>query len=63
MTLIEFLLVDFALTEAAYTVVRILLHFPEMGLPADQQIEIIGVEMQTVTLVLSSLNGCRVNIH
>jgi cytochrome P450 len=63
MTLTELLLRDFALTEAAYTLVRILLHFPEMGLPAGQQIEITGVEKQTVTLVLSSSEGCRVKIH
>lgn len=46
--------VDFALTEATYTVVRLLHQFPVIRLPASQKVEIIGVEKQTMTLVLSS---------
>ena len=53
-------LVDFALTEAAYTVVRVLHHFPIIRLPAGQKVEIMGVEKQTMTLVLSSTEGCMV---
>lgn len=52
--------VDFALTEAAYTVVRLLHHFPIIRLAAGQKIEIIGAEKQTMTLVLSSTEGCMV---
>ena len=58
----EFPLVDFALTEAAYVVVRLLSHFPVIRLPADQKTELIGVEKQTLTLVLRSAEGCMVNV-
>ena len=54
--------VDFALTEAAYTVVRLLHHFPVIRLPVGQKIEILGVEKQTITLVLSSTEGCLVEL-
>ena len=54
--------VDFALTEAAYTVVRLLHQFPLIQLPAGQKVEIIGVEKQTMTLVLSSTEGCLVDL-
>ena len=53
---------DFALTEAAYTVVRLLLKFPVIRLPAGQKVELTGVEKQTITLVLSSTEGCMVDI-
>ena len=54
--------VDFALTEAAYTVVRLLHQFPLIRLPAGQKVEILGVEKQTMTLVLSSTEGCMVDL-
>jgi hypothetical protein len=54
--------VDFALTEAAYTVVRLLQQFPTIRLPADQKVELTGVEKQTMTLVISSTEGCMVDI-
>jgi len=54
--------VDFALTEAAYTVVRILAQFPVLRLPAGQKVELTGVEKQTITLVLSSTEGCMVDM-
>lgn len=53
---------DLALTEAAYTVVRLLLKFPNIHLPAGQKVEIVGVEKQTMTLVLSSTEGCMVDL-
>ena len=53
--------VDFALTEAAYTVVRLLHGFPVIRLPAGHKVEILGVEKQTMTLVLSSTEGCMVD--
>lgn len=53
---------DFALTEAAYTVLRLLLHFPTIRAPAGQKAEITGVEKQTLTLVLQSAEGCVVNL-
>jgi hypothetical protein len=54
--------VDFALTEAAYTVVRLLQQFPVIGLPAGHKVELTGVEKQTMTLVLSPTEGCMVDI-
>lgn len=53
---------DFALTEAAYAVVRILRHFPIIQLPAGRKVELTGVEKQTITLVLSSTEGCMVDL-
>ena len=53
---------DFALTEAAYTVVRLLQQFPAIRLPAGQKVELTGVEKQTMTLVVSSTEGCMVDI-
>ena len=53
--------VDFALTEAAYTVVRLLRHFPSIRLPAGQMVEPTGVEKQTMTLVIQSTEGCMVD--
>ena len=53
---------DFALTEAAYTVVRLLLKFPVIRLPTGLKAELTGVEKQTITLVLSSTEGCMVDI-
>ena len=53
---------DFALTEAAYTVVRLLQHFPVIRLPAGTKVELTGVEKQNITLVLSSAEGCMVDI-
>ncbi|KAL6715536.1 hypothetical protein ACLMJK_006497 [Lecanora helva] len=53
---------DFALTEAAYVLARILSHFPQIRLPANSKVELTGVEKQTVTLVLSSTEGCMVDL-
>jgi hypothetical protein len=53
--------VDFALTEAAYTVVRILQRFPIIKMPSDEIFEKTGREQQTLTIVLSVANGCRIN--
>ncbi|KAN0116903.1 cytochrome P450 monooxygenase [Hyaloscypha variabilis] len=51
---------DFAMTEAAYAVVRILQRFPNIKLPADEVVRKTGKERQTITLVLSVGDGCRV---
>ncbi|KAL8904216.1 MAG: hypothetical protein Q9171_007130 [Xanthocarpia ochracea] len=53
---------DFALTEAAYTVVRILLQFPVIRLPAGTKVKLTGVNKQAITLMLSSIEGCKVEI-
>ncbi|KAN0081872.1 hypothetical protein V8E54_003170 [Elaphomyces granulatus] len=54
--------VDFALTEAAYTIVRILQRYPNIKLPEGETVELTGVEKQTVTLVLQIQQGCKVEL-
>ena len=56
-------LVDFALTEAAYTIVRILQRYPTIKLPEGETVELTGVEKQTVTLVLQIKEGCKVELR
>ena len=51
---------DFALTEAAYAIVRILQRYPTITLPEGETVEITGTEKQMVTLVLQIKNGCKV---
>ncbi|ESZ89963.1 cytochrome P450 alkane hydroxylase [Sclerotinia borealis F-4128] len=53
---------DFALTGAAYTVVRILQRYPKVKLPANEKVELTGVEKQTMTLVVSIKEGCKVHL-
>lgn len=54
--------VDFALTEAAYTTVRILQRFPTLKLPEGEVVELTGVEKQNMTLVVSVGEGCKVQV-
>ena len=54
---------DFGLVEAAYTIVRLLQRFPDMSLPHDTKLELVGVEKQTMTLVLSITEGCVVQLN
>ena len=53
---------DFALTEAAYTIVRIIQRFPKIELPNGVATELVGVEKQTMTLVMSVTEGCKVKL-
>lgn len=53
---------DFALMETYYTIIRLLQTFPHIRLPKDEPVEPIGTEKQRLTLVLSSADGCRVEI-
>jgi hypothetical protein len=53
-------IVDFAMTETAYTVVRLLQRFSVLEKPDDEVDERTGREQQTMTLVLAIKNGCRV---
>ncbi len=53
---------DLALTEAAYTIVRIILTFPTIKLPEGEAVELMGVEKQTLTLVISITEGCKVKL-
>ncbi|KAL8819107.1 MAG: hypothetical protein Q9191_007804 [Dirinaria sp. TL-2023a] len=53
---------DFALSEIYYTTVRLLQKFPLMKLPVSEKDEPTGTEKQRLTLVLSSTNGCVVEL-
>ncbi|KAG9249102.1 cytochrome P450 alkane hydroxylase [Calycina marina] len=54
---------DFGMAEAAYTLVRLVQKFPDMGLPPSTKVELVGVEKQTMTLVLSITEGCLVQLY
>ena len=56
-------LVDFALVEAAYTIVRIIQRFPTIRLPDNEVVELAGVEKQATTLVMSIAEGCKVVVE
>lgn len=60
--LIRNALVDFAITEAGYTVVRLLQRFQSITLPIGEKLELLGVEKQDMTLVISIKEGCKVEI-
>ncbi|KAH9204657.1 cytochrome P450 alkane hydroxylase [Leptodontidium sp. 2 PMI_412] len=53
---------DFALVEAAYTIVRIVQRFPIIKLPAGEKVELTGVEKQRITLVMSIAEGCNIEL-
>jgi len=53
---------DFALMEVSYTILRLLQACPSITLPDDEANQPVGAEKQSLTLVLSSADGCRVNI-
>ena len=55
--------VDFALTEAAFTVFRIFQKFPNTTIPIGEKVELVGVEKQTIMLVISIAEGCKVQIQ
>ena len=53
---------DFALMEVSYTIVRLLQAFATIRLPSGETNEPVGTERQRLTLVLSSADGCRVEL-
>jgi cytochrome P450 len=53
---------DFGLNEAAYTVVRLIQRFPIIRLSPGEKVELVGMEKQTMTLVLSITEGCNVEL-
>lgn len=54
---------DFALMEVSYTIVRLLQAIPKISLPKGEADNgPVGTERQRLTLVLSSANGCRVEL-
>jgi hypothetical protein len=50
------------MTEAAYTVVRLLQTFPTIQLPPGERIDLVGREKQDTTLVLRIGVGCNVDL-
>jgi hypothetical protein len=60
---IYLLTVDFALTEAAYTIVRLIRSFQTIKLPEGETPELVGVEKQVMTLVISIKEGCKVEMY
>lgn len=59
----EITTVDFALTEAAYVTVRLLQRFTSIKIPEGELVELVGVEQQTMTLVVSIKEGCKVCVN
>ncbi|KAI5919353.1 cytochrome P450 alkane hydroxylase [Camillea tinctor] len=53
---------DFALTETAYTIIRILQRYPSLCLPEAEKVQLSGQEGQTATIVLRPADGCKVCI-
>ncbi|KAH8821917.1 cytochrome P450 [Xylogone sp. PMI_703] len=51
---------DFAITEASYTIIRIIQTFPKLRLPPGIPIVPPGEEKQSLTIVVSSAEGCKV---
>ena len=51
---------EFALIEASYGIVRILQAYPKLKLPPQELQEPTGYEKQSLTIVVSSAEGCRV---
>ncbi|KAK1756234.1 cytochrome P450 [Echria macrotheca] len=53
---------DFALLEVAYTVARVVQVFPQISVPPSEVPVAVGKEKQTLTLVVSSAEGCWVSL-
>lgn len=54
---------DFALSEASYAIVKILLTFPDLRLPPEMKKERTGQERQSLHIVVTSSDGCKVLLH
>ena len=61
-TLIMFIIEDYALMEASCAVVRILQTFPNIRLPPGHIAVPTGQERQSLTIVISSADGCEVRL-
>jgi len=46
--------------EASCAIIRIVQKFPDLALPPGVPRDPVGMERQTLTLVLSSADGCKV---
>ncbi|KAI9713723.1 MAG: hypothetical protein M1812_006561 [Candelaria pacifica] len=51
---------EFALLEASYGIIRVIQTFPNLRLPPDLPQEPTGQEKQSLTIVVSSAEGCKV---
>ena len=51
---------NFALSDASYALVRLLQDYPYLRIPPGTEILPTGKEKQMLTLVVSSLDGCKV---
>lgn len=51
-----------SLMEVSYTIVCLLQTFGVVELPGGEAVEPVGSERQTLSLVLSSADGCRVKV-
>jgi hypothetical protein len=49
------------MTEAAYATIQILKAFPDITIPDNEPMRVIGAEQQALTMVLSPANGCKVD--
>jgi hypothetical protein len=54
--------VEFALTQAGYTIMRLLQRFNNISLLEEEKLESAGVEQQVITLAISIQDGCKVNV-
>ena len=54
---------DFALMEASCGIVRIIQTFPNLRLPPGYSREPTGQEKQALTIVISSADGCKVQLQ
>lgn len=55
---------DFALIETSYAIVQIIEAFPNLRLPTEGvQVVPPGEEKQSLTIVVSSADGCKVVLH
>ena len=54
---------EFALSEAGYTVARLVQKFPFLTVPQDDPVVAIRKEKQILTLVVASGDGCRVHMR
>lgn len=54
---------DFALMEASCGIVRIIQTFPNLRLPPGYPQEPTGQEKQALTIVISSADGCKVQLQ
>lgn len=53
---------EFALLEASYTIARLVQLFPNFTIPGSEPRTTVGDERQTLTLVVSSMDGCNISL-